>query len=66
MRIELQPGEELEVGFTESDGTIIVAYTDTALTVSADLPDSTGREGTIYEERLGVDEGELKEVGHGG
>lgn len=58
MRIMLKPGETLIVGFTDEnehdgDGTIVIEFEDETLRVSADMPDSSGREGVIYEEWFG-------------
>jgi hypothetical protein len=58
MKCELSPGEKLVVTFEGTDGEITVEFAmDGALVrVSADLPDSTGRKGVIYEERASRDE----------
>lgn len=57
MRIMLKPGETLIVGFADEndgdgDGTIEIEFGDEVLIVRADMPDTTGREGVIYEERF--------------
>ena len=60
MRIMLKPGETLTVGFADEndddgDGVITIEFGAEVLTVCADLPDTTGRQGVIYEERFGDD-----------
>lgn len=54
MRIELAPGEELTVGFKDTDGEFSIGFDGStptwAIRVKADLPDSSGRSGIIYEE----------------
>lgn len=50
MQVTLCPGEYVDVTFAETDGTIRVAFLETAIFVNADMPDSTGREGQIYRE----------------
>lgn len=50
MKVELNPSESVTVTFAESDGEIKVAFCETAIRVEADLPDTEGREGIIYEE----------------
>ena len=56
MKVVLKPGETLEVEFEETDGTIIVGFSETDITVSANLPDTSGREGVIYQEVFGTNE----------
>jgi hypothetical protein len=53
MIVVLKPGETLHVQFYESDGEITVDFSETAITVNADLPDTSGREGEIYREEFG-------------
>jgi hypothetical protein len=53
-KVELEPGEQVTVTFKDSDGEITVEFREDALLVTADLPDSSGREGVIYEERFTV------------
>lgn len=60
MRIMLRPGETLTVGFADEndqdvDGTIEIEFGAEVLIVRTEWPDSTGREGVIYEERFGED-----------
>ena len=50
MKIELAPGETLVVSLKDSDGTFTVKFGESAVTVEADMPDTKGREGVIYEE----------------
>jgi len=62
MRIELKPGETLEVGFFEGDGTFTFEFDTTvapnAIKVSVDLPGNmVGEEGVIYHEQFD-DEGD--------
>ncbi len=65
MRIILKPGETLTVGFTDGsdasgvgrdlvDGTLDIAIGTTEITVSASMPDTSGREGVIYQEVFGA------------
>ncbi len=54
MKVVLKPGETVEVRFEDKngdyeDGTIKVSYTSTLVQVHADMDDSTGRGGLIYE-----------------
>lgn len=59
MKIELKPGEKIEVTFFETDGLISVEYGDENrekkeapfIKVYSDLPDNTNREGVIYFEQ---------------
>lgn len=50
MKVEISQGEKIEVSFKDSDERITVSFLDDRLMVEADLPDSSGREGVIYEE----------------
>jgi hypothetical protein len=54
MQVELDPGDILSVLFDGTDGKIEIYFdSDThpmSLTVTSDLPDTTGREGIIYQE----------------
>jgi hypothetical protein len=59
MHIWINEGETLTVSFTSCDGEIVLSYTDNTLRVAADIPDTSGRAGVIYEEELGTD-AELK------
>lgn len=54
MKIVLMPGEKVEVTFAGTDGEIEVAFSERAISVKADTPDSEGREGVIYEERFDI------------
>lgn len=53
MKLELAVGEKITITFAESDGEIEVAFTEIAIEVSTDWPDSTGRRGVIYREVFG-------------
>jgi hypothetical protein len=62
MKIMLKPGEALDIGFYETgdtrdyelDGKITVVFVpETAIRVIADMPDTTGRTGIVYEELFG-------------
>lgn len=53
MRVELKQGESLTVCFADTDGEFVIKYGKKKLTVKSDLPDSSGREGTIYSENFG-------------
>jgi hypothetical protein len=55
VRIEIGPGEIIEIGLRDTDGVFTVTYGDQEVTVHADLPDSTGRAGIIYSENSRVD-----------
>lgn len=53
MIVMLKPGERVQIQFLESDGELVVEFDvdgDGHLRVLADLPDSSGREGVIYDE----------------
>lgn len=53
MQIQLSPGELIDVTFEGTDGVITVKFDfegDQKVSVEADLPDSSGREGVIYME----------------
>ncbi len=53
-KVELRPGQSVLVTFADTDGEIETSYDHDAVRVKADLPDSTGREGVIYEETYGT------------
>lgn len=56
MKIELKPGDTLRVVLEDTDGEFTISYggiVSNELTVTADLPDDSGREGTIYCETFG-------------
>lgn len=52
MKLELKPGEAVEVTLEGTDGIITVMFAagGSLVRVHADLPDSQGRVGVIYEE----------------
>lgn len=54
MRIEVKQGESLTVCFADTDGEFVIKYGKKKLTVKSDLPDSSGREGTIYSAMLSM------------
>lgn len=49
MKIYLNPGESITIGFRETDGDIEVCYDHDALRVKADMPDDQSRDEVIYE-----------------
>ena len=49
MKIELKPGDDLDVTLAHSDGGFTVEYGETTVRVMANLPDDQEREGVIYE-----------------
>ena len=48
MYIELDPGEQIEISFKDTDGVITVAYGLKVTSVHANLADTQGRDGVIY------------------
>jgi hypothetical protein len=58
-KVTIAPGEKLEIEFADSDGKIEIdfkAASDTEeghILITADLPDTSGREGEIYKEIFG-------------
>lgn len=59
MHISLSQGDRLTVVISDSDGSFTVKYgynDSEKLTVEADMPDSSGRQGIIYEEDFGPSE----------
>ena len=50
MRIFVAPGDELIVNLEGTDGEFKIRYSPTSLSIEADLPDTQGREGLVYEE----------------
>jgi len=54
--VVLRPGESVEIQFFEADGEITVEYGEDAVRVRTEWPDSSGREGVIYEELFGDSE----------
>lgn len=53
MQLELAPGEKITVTFLGSDGDIIVGFDKKRIFVETLWPDTTGRTGTLYEEKFG-------------
>lgn len=49
VQVTITRGEEVTIAFADTDGEITVAWREDRLTVTADMPDMTGREGVIYE-----------------
>ena len=60
MKIVLSPGEKIAVEFAESDGSIVVEFNETDISVVTAWPDTTGRVGTIYQEKFSTTEGDEK------
>jgi len=56
LTIVMGPGNRIVIGFEDTDGHISIEYGEKALRVIADLPDSSGREGCVYEENFSVDD----------
>ncbi len=54
MKIVLSPGEYIRVVLSDTDGYFEIDYGATALTVFADIDDTTGRRGIIYSEEFGA------------
>lgn len=52
MKVILQPGEKVEVEFSESDGSIVVEFNHTDISVLTAWPDTAGRVGVIYQEKF--------------
>lgn len=50
LKVTLEPGDKVAIAIEGSDGMFTVEYGATNVTVEADMPDSTGREGVIYDE----------------
>ncbi len=60
MIIELAPGETLKIGIKDSEAEVItVVFKNNEFFVDADLPDSDGRVGRIYEFQIVPRMGEL-------
>lgn len=53
MNIEIGKGDNLRVTLKDSDGGFNVLFSSKAVQILADLPDSEGREGLIYNEKFG-------------
>ena len=59
MKVELKPGEKIEITFAETDGIFTIEHGAVDkenkkcgfITVTADMPDNNGREGIIYHEQ---------------
>lgn len=56
MVVLIHPGQTVVVRVADSDGEFAIHYGKDRLTVGADMPDATGREGIIYEEKFGPSE----------
>lgn len=57
MKIELSPGEQIVVGFKDSDGEFTITFDDTKITVESELPGNRfGGSGVIYEESFATGE----------
>jgi len=56
MKVTIAKGESLIVNLEGTDGEFIITYGQSVLSVTADLPDTDGREGVIYSERFGADD----------
>lgn len=57
MRLELNLGDTAEIIFADSDGSILVSYggqIENHVTVHTEWPDTSGREGLIYDEDFSV------------
>lgn len=59
MRILLKPGESLDIGFlddqgSECDGDIQASYTSEHFVVTTTWPDDTNRQGDVYKVSWGV------------
>jgi hypothetical protein len=52
VRVSIGPGEKVKIRLRGTDGEFVISYGETALTITADLPDSQGREGVIYSEQF--------------
>lgn len=55
MKVELEPGESVTITFKDSDGDLTIAFNEESITVKTDWPDSTNRQGIIYEEKFSTD-----------
>jgi hypothetical protein len=56
MKIELKLSEKITVTLEGTDGEFTVEFNEADLRVTADMPDSSGREGVIYMEAFGIDD----------
>lgn len=59
--IVLKPGDKITITLQGTDGEFEIEYGKTALTVTADMPDTQGREGVIYSEEFGGAGGDVDE-----
>lgn len=68
MKVVLKPGDTLEVELDETDGHFEIKYDVDfgKLEVTADMPDSTGREGVIYSEVFLSPRGRAEDPAAGG
>lgn len=62
MRIEIEQGQAVAIGFRDADGEFLIEYGFNAVTITAEFEDSDGRVGKIYEERLNVPDPEISDV----
>lgn len=53
MKVAIFPGETLEIEVGNADGIFTVTYGEEHLTIEADMPDTSGRMGVIYDENFG-------------
>lgn len=54
--IVIGPGESVNITLKDADGQFTVAWTDKELLITANMPDTQGREGIIYREEFGYDD----------
>ncbi len=54
MKVELKPGESVTVTLEGTDGEITVSFNETDVRVTADMADSSGRNGIIYLEHFAL------------
>lgn len=55
MKVELNPGDRLEICFFEADGLFVVTYGPADLTIYSEFPGNrVGGEGVIYHEHYGL------------
>jgi hypothetical protein len=56
MYVEIGIGQDVRIGLRDTDGIFVIDYAKSragVLSIMADMPDTNGREGVIYEERFG-------------
>ena len=53
MKVVLKKGESVDIAFEDADGSLRIGYGHTKVFVKAELPDTQGRQGIIYEENFG-------------